>query len=54
MIDWKNIFNQPVKNDMRTYENLRKIKTRQGDDYTTGCSLDYTYIKNYYKMVAID
>ena len=39
---------------MRTYENLRKIKTRQGDDYTTGCSLDYTYIKNYYKMVVID
>ena len=23
-------------------------------DYTTGCLLDYNYLKNYYKMIAID
>ena len=36
------------------YDNIRKIATGQGDDYATGCLLDYTYFKNYYKMVAID
>ena len=54
MIDGKNFFDQPVKNDKVTYENIRKITTRQGDDYTTGCLLDYTYFKKYYKMIAVD
>ena len=54
MIDGKNFFDQPVKNDKVTYENIRKITTRQGDDYITGCLLDYTYFKKYYKMIAID
>ena len=39
---------------MRTYNNIRKIAAGQGDDYTSGCSLDYTYFKNYYKTVEID
>ena len=54
MINGKNFFNQPVKNDKVTYENVRKISTGQGDDYTSGCLLDYTYFKKYYKMIAID
>ena len=54
MIDGKNLFNQLVKNDKVTYENIRKITVGQGDDYTTGCSLGYTYFKKYYKMIAID
>ena len=54
MIDGKNFFDQPVKNDKVTYENIRKITIGQGDDYTTGCLLDYTYFKKYYKMIGID
>ena len=54
MIDGKNVFDQPVKNDKVTYENIRKIATGQGDDYTTGCLLDYIYFKNYYKMIVVD
>ena len=54
MIDGKNFFDQPVKNDKVTYENIRKITTGQGDDYTTGCLLDYTYFKKYYKMITMD
>ena len=54
MIDWKNFFDEPVKNNKVTYENIRKISTGQGDDYTTGCLLDYIYFKNYYKMIAVD
>ena len=51
-IDGKNFFDQPIKN--KTYENIRKIATGQGDDYTTGCLLDYSYFKENYKMIAID
>ena len=54
MIDGKNFFDQPVKNDKVTYENIRKITIGQGDDYTTGCLLDYSYFEKYYKMIAVD
>ena len=50
----KNFFDQPVKNDKLTYENIRKTATGQGDDYTTGSLLDCIYFKNYYKMIAVD
>ena len=39
---------------VKTYDSIRKIPTCQGDDYTTGCLLDYKYFKSYYKMIAID
>ena len=54
MIHGKNFFDQPVKNEKVKYEKIRKITIGQGDDYTTGCLLDYTYFKKYYKMIAID
>ena len=46
MIDGKNVFDQLIKNDEITYDNIRKIATGQGDDYTTSCLLDYVYFKN--------
>ena len=54
MIDGKNFFDHQVKSDVRTYDNIRKIATGQGDNYTAGCLLDYPYFKYYYKMIAID
>ena len=54
MIDGKNFFNQPINNNLKTYENLRRIATGQGDDYTTGCLLDYSHFNNHYKTIAID
>ena len=54
MIDGINFPDQPVKTDLRTYDNFRKIPISQGDDYTTGCLLDYPYFKKYYKLIAID
>ena len=39
LTDAQNFFDQPVKNDLRTYDKIRKISTGQGDDYTTGCLL---------------
>ena len=49
----KNFFNQPIKSNMKTCENIRKITTGQGDDCTTGCLLDYNYFKTN-KIIAID
>ena len=40
MIDGQNIFDQPVRNNLITYDN---IAIGQGDSYTTGCLLDYNY-----------
>ena len=54
MINGENLFDQPVKNNKVTYENIRKIATGQGDDYTTDCLLDYSYFKDSYKLIAVD
>ena len=54
IIDRKIFFDQTVKNDLRTYDNIRKISSGQGDDYTTTCLLDYPYFEEYYKLIAID
>ena len=47
MIDGKNVFDQPIIMILK-HENIRKIATGQGDDYTTGCLLDYTF---FYKQL---
>ena len=54
MINGKNVFDQPINSMTKTYERIRKLATGQGDDYTTGCLLDYSYFKDHYKMIAID
>ena len=45
---------QPINSNLKTYENIRKIAIGQGDDYTTGCLLDYSYFKENYKVIVTD
>ena len=52
MINGRNFFDQPIKNDFKTYNNITEIG--QGDEYTTWFLLDYPYFKKYYKLIAID
>ena len=54
MINGENFFDQPIKDNKVTYENIRKVATGKGDDYITGCLLDYSYLKDSYKMIAVD
>ena len=54
MINGENFFDQPIKNNKVTYENIRKITTGQRYDYTTDCLLDYSYFVDTYKMIAVD
>ena len=54
MIDGRNIFDQTVKNNLRTYDSVGKITTGQCDNYTTVCLLVYPYSEKYFKLTAID
>ena len=50
VIDGTNFFDEPIENDKITYDNIRKTATGLGDDYTTGCLLDYIYFKENYMI----
>ena len=54
MIDGRNFFDQAINSMTKIYKSIRKIATGQGDDYTTGCLLEYPYFKDHYKMTEID
>ena len=40
MTDWRNFYDQPINDLIKQYDEVRKVSTGQGDDYTTGCLLD--------------
>ena len=54
IINGKNFYDQVIDSDIKRYEEIRKLTTGEGEDYTTGCLLDYDYIKNNYRLIAID
>ena len=54
MEDKRDFFDQPIKNDLKNYDNIQKISTGQGDDHATGCLLGYPYFKKYCKLIGID
>ena len=54
MIGGQSVFDQPLKKRFKKFDNIKKIVTGQGGDYTTGCLLDYLCFKNYYKVITID
>ena len=54
MINGPNVYDQPVKINIRAYNNILKIKTGQAGDYATGCLLFYPYFIENCKMIAID
>ena len=54
MINGEHFFDQPIKKNKETYENIRKIATGHGDDYATACLLSYSYLNDTYKMIAVD
>ena len=54
VIDGRHFFDQPVKINLRTYDNIWKIAIGQGDNYTTVRLLDFPYLKKNYKLIAVD
>ena len=53
-IDGKNFYDQPINDSIKQYDEIRKISTEEGYDYTTGCLLDFAYIEKNYKLIAVD
>ena len=54
LIDGRNFYDQPINDSVKQYDEIRKTATGQGDDYTTGCLLDYQYFKDHYNLIAVD
>ena len=44
-IDGRNFYDQPINDSIKQYDEIRKISTGQGDDYTNGCLLDFAYFE---------
>ena len=54
IINGKNFYDQAIDSDIKRYEEIKTLTTGQGEDYTTGCLLDYEYVKNHYRLIAVD
>ena len=53
-IDGRNFYDQSINDLIKQYDEVRKISTGQGDDYTTGCLLDFAYFEKNYRLIAAD
>ena len=53
-INGKNFYDQPIDSDIKRYKEIRKLTIGQGENYPTGCLLDYEYIKNHYRLIAVN
>ena len=54
LIDGRKLYDQPINDLIKQYDEVRKVSAGQGDDYTTGCLLNYAYFKDSYRLIAID
>ena len=54
LIGGRNFYDQPINDSVRKYDEIRKIATGKGDNYATGCLLDYDYFKKNYQLIAVD
>ena len=39
---------------VKQFDEVREILTGQGDDYTTGCLLDFAYFEKNWRLIAAD
>ena len=54
IINGKIFYDQAIDSDIKRYEEIRKLTTGQGEDYIRGYLLVYDFIKNHYRLAAID
>ena len=53
-MDGRNFYDQPINYLIKQYDEVKKVSTGYGDDYKTGCLLDYAYSKDNCKLIAVD
>ena len=49
-----NFYDQTIDSYIKRYEEIRKLTAGQCEDYTTGCLLDYDYIRKHYRLIAVN
>ena len=54
LIDERTFYDQLINDLRKQYDEMRKVSIWYGDDYTTGCLLDYAYFKDNYRLIAVD
>ena len=54
MVNEINFLDHPIRNDIKTYGNIRKVTTGKGDDYPATYLIDYPFFKNNYKTIVIE
>ena len=54
IINGKKLLWQPLDSNIKRYQEIRKLATCQGEDYTTGCLFDSDYIRYHYRLIAVD
>ena len=52
--DGRNFYDQSINGLIKQYDEARKLSKGQGDDYTTGCLLDYVYFKDAFRIITSD
>ena len=53
-IDGRTFYNQSINDSIKQYDEIRKISTGQGDNYTAGCLLDFAYFENDFRLITAD
>ena len=46
-VDGKKFYDQPIDNSIKRFDEVRKVSTGQGEDYTTGCLLDFAFFEKF-------
>ena len=54
LIDGRIFYFYLINDLIKQYDEVKKVSTGYGDDYTTGCLLDYAYFKDNYRLIAVD
>ena len=54
LIDGRNFYYQPINDQIKKHDEIKKMATGKGYDYTTGCLLYYQYFKDHYQLIAVD
>ena len=54
MVDGKKFYDQPINDKMEQYDEVRKVSTGKGHDYTTTCLLNYAYFKDNYRLIVVN
>ena len=54
MNNGRNVYDQPINDLIKQYDEVRKVSTGYGDDYTADCLLDYACFSDNFKSIAVD